>query len=448
MDFEFNRLTPLRSQLKEGREKRNRRVLLWGGIVCVLSLPIYIFLHPSKPPPSSPPSVEPVRQMTEDTEVQIIEGRVEEKGTLFKSLSEKKVPIQWIDLIVSKLKPFLNFRKSKGGTYRLVSNGKGDLVKFIYETGPTEVYEINKGVDGYTAQKTAIPVDTVVAKVSGEIRSSLFEAMEAAGEQDLLTISFAEVLAWEVDFYKDVREGDRFKIVVEKIYKGKEFVRYGLIHAVEYQGREKDVKGIRYQDDYYDEKGTSLRKAFLKSPLRFNRISSRFSAARRHPILGGLRPHLGTDYAAPLGTPVWAVGDGEIVACSRNGGYGNQVVLRHMNGYMTYYSHLSHFGPGIRAGVRVKQKQIVGYVGSTGLSTGPHLDYRLTKNGRFTNPLKESFPAGIPIAKKEWEVFQKVRDDLLNRLQGDASDQSLRTPTPSEKGERKTDGRAAGGTVE
>ena len=444
MNFECKRLSRLRSQLKEGRRKRYRGVLLWGGVISVVLIVVYAFLLPSKPPPSPPPPPEPAAKSTEDPEVHVVEGRVEEKGTLFKSLSEKKVPIQWIDIVVSNLKPLVNFRKSKGGTYRLVSNEKGELVKFTYETGPTDLYEINKGPDGYTAQKVDVPVETVLVKVAGEIRSSLFEAMDSAGEQDILAVEFAEVLAWEVDFYKDVKERDRFKILVEKIYKGKEFIRYGLIHAVEYQGAEKAIKGIRYQDDFYDEKGNSLKKAFLKAPLRFNRISSRFSLARKHPILGGLRPHLGTDYAAPMGTPVWAVGDGMVVSSGWNGGYGNQVVLRHANGYTTYYGHLSRLGPGIRAGGRVKQKQIVGYVGSTGLSTGPHLDYRLAKDGKFRNPLKESSPAGAPIAKKEWEAFQKVRDDRVNRLEGDVSAHSLSDPLPSEKEGGKTGGTTAG----
>ena len=437
MNFEFNRLQRLRSRLKEGRKKSVRWKLLWVGIVLILFVPVYSLLLPSKSTPPSPSPTESFEQTTKDIELQVIEGKVEEKGTLFKSMSEKKIPIQWIDLVVSKLKHYVNFKKIKGGVYRLITNVKGELVKFIYEAGPTEIYEIEKGAEGYTTQRIDVPVETVLVKVVGEIRSSLFEAMDAAGEQDLLTIAFAEILAWEVDFYKDVREGDRFKVLVDKIYKGKEFVRYGLIQAVEYQGAEKEIKGIRYQGDYYDEKGNSLKKAFLKAPLRFNRISSRFSQARRHPILGGLRPHLGTDYAAPPGTPVWGVGDGVVVSCRRNGGYGNQVVVRHMNGYTTYYSHLSHYGPGIRAGGRVKQKQIVGYVGSTGLSTGPHLDYRLAKDGRFRNPLKENFPKGIPIGKGKWEPFQKTRDEMLNWLQGEVRYQQYQSPLSSERGTDK-----------
>jgi murein DD-endopeptidase MepM/ murein hydrolase activator NlpD len=244
--------------------------------------------------------------------------------------------------------------------------------------------------------------------------------MDAAGEQDPLTIALAEILAWEVDFYKDVREGDRFKVVVEKIYKGDQFVGYGAIHGVEYQRGEKIIRGIRYKDGYYNEKGVSLRKAFLKAPLRFNRISSKFSRARLHPILGGLRPHLGVDYAAPPGTPIWAVADGTVAFCGWGDGFGNQVILRHKNGYMTYYGHLSSFGHGVRKGVKVRQKQIIGYVGSTGLSTGPHLDFRVSKDGRFRNPLKETYPAGLAIEKRESEAFHQRKDQMLVWLQGES----------------------------
>jgi murein DD-endopeptidase MepM/ murein hydrolase activator NlpD len=237
--------------------------------------------------------------------------------------------------------------------------------------------------------------------------------MDAIGEQDQLVIYFAEILASEIDFYKDVKEGDRFQVVVEKVFKGKEFIKYGLIHALEYRRGEKVIRGIHFQGNYYNEKGISLRKAFLKAPLRFNRISSKFSRARRHPILGGILPHFGVDYAAPQGTLVWAVADGTIVSCGWGEGFGKQVILRHPNGYMTYYGHLSNFGPGIRSGRRVKQKQIIGYVGTTGLSTGPHLDYRLAKDGRFRNPLKEVFPTGLPIEKGKMEAFQKRRDEMV-----------------------------------
>jgi murein DD-endopeptidase MepM/ murein hydrolase activator NlpD len=302
------------------------------------------------------------------------------------------------------------------------------LVKFVYEESPTEVYEIEKDAQGYKVQKKEIPLETYLVKAIGEIRSSLFEAMDGAGEQDPLTISFAEIFAWEIDFYKDVKEGDRFKIIVEKLYKGNQFIQYGTIHAVEYQSGNGRLRGIEYQGQYYHEDGTSLTRAFLKTPLRFNRISSRFSRARRHPILGGILPHYGVDYAAPPGTPIWAVADGLVIACGWSGGFGKQVVLRHMNGYTTYYGHLSRYSSGIRSGARVKQKQIIGYVGSTGLSTGPHLDYRLAKDGRFKNPLKESFPSGLPIGKGERETFEKRRDEVMAWLEGEAPFQQMPSP--------------------
>lgn len=420
-----SRITYYKSRKEEDWKRRRRWAIFSGTLLVALLLVAYFFIFSSKPlPPSteligrvSPPMEE---SQSQESQYQVIEGRVKERSTLFKSLVEKNIPLQWIDLVISKLKPYVNFKKIKAGTYRFISDVKGGLVKFIFEVGPTEVYEIEKDSQGYTTQRKEILLETYLVKVVGGIHSSLFEAMEAIGEGDQLVIAFAEILAWEIDFYKDVREGDWFKVVVEKVYKGNQFIQYGPIHAVEYQRGEKRIRGIGYQGDYYNENGVSLRKAFLKAPLRFTRISSKFSRARRHPILGGVRPHFGVDYAAPTGTPIWAVANGTVLSCGWNGGYGKQVALRHPNAYMTYYGHLSNYGPGIRKGAQVKQKQIIGYVGSTGLSTGPHLDYRLVKDGRLRNPLKESFPAGLPIKKEEMERFQKRKDDMIASLQGEA----------------------------
>jgi murein DD-endopeptidase MepM/ murein hydrolase activator NlpD len=418
-NLEFKKLNRFKWRPFEARRKRKKWVLLLGSFLVGLSLLIYFIVLPPTPPPPPAAPPEPHPPITQEPQLHTIEGDLKERSTLFRSLSEKNIPLRWIDLIISKLKPYVNFKKIKGGTYRLITNVEGELVKFIYEASPTEIYEIEKDSEGYIAQRKKIALETRLAKVVGEIHSSLFEAMDAVGEQDPLTIAFAEILAWEIDFYKDVREGDRFKVVVEKIYKGDQFIQYGAIHALEYQRGEKIIRGIRYTEGYYNEKGISLRKAFLKVPLRFNRISSKFSQARKHPILGGLRPHLGVDYAAPPGTPIWAVADGTVNSCGWNSGFGNQVIIRHMNGYITCYGHLSRFGSGIRKGVRVKQQQIIGYVGSTGLSTGPHLDYRLLKDGQFRNPLKETFIPGVPIEKKEMEMFGKVKDEMLAWLEGE-----------------------------
>lgn len=437
-----NRISLLLKERQKG--KRWRRRLALSTVIFLGSLLLIYLL--TFPPQSNSPLLdvtesgdvtESVIPTSKEPEDQVIVGNIKGGSTFFKSLAEKNIPPRWVDLIVSKLKPYVDFKKIKGGSYRLIMDAKGELVRFVYEAGPTEIYEIEKDPQGYAVQKKEVLLETYLVKVVGEIRSSLFEAMDALGEQDQLTISFAEILAWEIDFYKNVKEGDRFKVVVEKVYKGDQFIRYGTIHALEYQSGSSVVRGIEYQGAYYHEDGTSLRRAFLRAPLRFNRISSRFSRARRHPILGGIFPHFGVDYAAPPGAPVWAVADGVVVSREWSGGFGNQVILRHMNGYTTYYGHLSRYGPGIRRGVRVKQMQTIGYVGSTGLSTGPHLDYRLAKDGGFRNPLKETFPTGVPIAKGEMETFQEKRDERMASLQGETPSQQLKFPLPSvQNGER------------
>ncbi|OGP66337.1 MAG: hypothetical protein A2170_06930, partial [Deltaproteobacteria bacterium RBG_13_53_10] len=416
MHFEPKKSDRIRNDLARGKRGRKRWFLVGGIFLVTVGLVAYLTFS-SKQVDLSVEDPAATQSSSEEAPHQAIEGEVEQKSSLFQSLAEKNIPVEWINLIVSKLKPHVDFRKIKGGTYRIITDVKGQLVKFVFEPGPTEIYEIEKDSQGYTAQRKEVPLDFYLTEVEGEIRSSLFEAMEKIGEGDQLVIAFAEILAWEIDFYKDIREGDRFRLVVEKVYKGEQFIQYGTIHGVEYRGKDGSIRGIEYRGEYYDESGASLRKAFLKSPLRFNRISSRFSRARKHPILGGLRPHLGVDYAAAVGTPIWAVADGTVFSCRWNGGFGKQVVLRHPNGYQTYYGHLSRYGRGIKKGARVKQKQIIGYVGSTGLSTGPHLDYRLVRDGRFKNPLKEIFPAGQPVRRREMDAYQRRRDEVVEWLQ-------------------------------
>jgi murein DD-endopeptidase MepM/ murein hydrolase activator NlpD len=393
---------------KGNKKARRRRLILSGLFLALLFFSLYfLFSRPT------------ANLEQPETQILLTEGTIKGKSTLYQSLLEKNIPIRWIHLIISELKPYVDFNRIKGGTYRFFTDTKGELVKFIFEKSPLEVYKLEKGPQGYVAQRDEVSLGKHLVKVEGEIRSSLFEAMNAIGEQDKLTLSFAEILAWEIDFYQDLKKGDRFKVVVEKIYKGDQFIQYGTIYGLEYRSGERIIRGIFHQKDYYDETGNSLRRTFLKAPLQFNRISSRFSHARRHPILGGTHPHYGVDYAAPTGTPVWAVADGIVISMGWSPGFGKQVILRHANGYKTYYGHLSRYGTGIKVGKRVKQKEIIGYVGSTGLSTGPHLDYRLSKDSRFRNPLKEVFPAGYPLRKEEMGKFYKKRDEVLAWLAND-----------------------------
>ena len=258
-----------------------------------------------------------------------------------------------------------------------------------------------------------------------ERNSSLSAALDDVGENVNLAILMAELFSGEIDFTNDLRRGDHFDVLFEKYYREDVFSDYGEIVAAEFYNDGRTVQAFKFilpGDDeplYYDADGRSLKRLFLRSPFRFEpRVTSRFSYRRLHPILGTHRPHLGVDYGAPTGTQVIAVANGRVVSATTSGGSGNMVRLRHTNGYETYYLHLSRFAKDMHPGSRVVQGQTVGYVGSTGLATGPHLDYRIRKNGAFVNPLIEhrNFPPGDPIPEEHLPAFIEVRDRSLGRL--------------------------------
>jgi len=291
-----------------------------------------------------------------------------------------------------------------------------------YEPSPWLGYAVVSTEGGWTVQRAATRPDVRVEVVSGEVRRSLFEAVESAGESAQLVLDLVDIFSSDFDFTADTRAGDRFRLLVEKRYAADTFVDYGRILVAQYRSDGRTLTGVgveaakgRYT--FYDPAGRSLRKSFLKSPLQFSRITSGFTYARPHPILGGTRPHLAIDYGAPVGTPVWAVADATVKLAGWNGGNGISVTLNHRSGYSTMYNHLSKLGPGVRSGVRVSQRQVIGYVGSTGLSTGPHLDYRIAKNGHFVNPLGEKFIPGQPLDGAEHRRYLKEARALVRRLE-------------------------------
>jgi murein DD-endopeptidase MepM/ murein hydrolase activator NlpD len=324
--------------------------------------------------------------------------------------------------IVHALRSHVDFRRLKpGDDVELHYDPDGAVHKVVYRQSPVEIVEAWREGDAWTAGKRHVPMDHRVATVAGRLEGNLFESIEGLGEQAQLVLDFAEIFAWDFDFAQDSQPGDRFRMLVEKVYTGEQFVRYGRILVAEYEEVGGKVHtGMYFRDGsesgYYTPAGESLRRAFLKSPLEFSRISSRFSYGRRHPILGGVRPHLAVDYAAPLGTPVFAVADGMVESAGWLGGNGNTVTVRHRSSFKTMYNHLSGFAKGVHAGAPVKQRQAIGYVGSTGLSTGPHLDYRVIKDGRFVNPLKQIFLPGKPISTASRQDFVEARDTRLRQL--------------------------------
>lgn len=274
------------------------------------------------------------------------------------------------------------------------------------------------------------------AQAQGSIDGSLFHAGHEAGLADRLIVQLTNIFRWDIDFHRDLRKGDRFAILYEDLYLDDQPYAQGDILAAEIQRGKRVLRAVRFVPDngaarYYSPDGRSMRRPFLRTPVEFTRISSRFSRARKHPILGYTRAHKGVDYAAPTGTPIKATAAGKVRFAGRKGGYGNAIVLAHRNSYSTLYGHLSRIAPGIRAGAPVNQGEIIGYVGSTGLSTGPHLHYELRVNGVHKNPLTIDLPGSPPLPKHQLAAFREATAPLiarLDQLSGDLQTAELRQP--------------------
>ncbi len=251
-----------------------------------------------------------------------------------------------------------------------------------------------------------------LGRISGTLNGSLYESIRKLGQKPELIMKFSDIFVWDINFFCEPQKGDSFFIVFEKIYEREEFVKYGRILAANYKTKYRNIEAFLFSEDgeeaYFDSDGNSLKKMFLKAPLNYTRISSRFTLRRYHPVLHKYRAHLAVDYAAPTGTPVYAAADGYVKYAKWCGGYGKCVCIKHGNGFKTYYGHLSRYGKGIRKGVKVKQRQFIGYVGRTGLATGPHLDFRVESNGRYINPLTIKSPKSLRVKKKNKELFMAL----------------------------------------
>jgi murein DD-endopeptidase MepM/ murein hydrolase activator NlpD len=319
-------------------------------------------------------------------------------------------------------------RLSVGRPFAVGLDPNGLLQVFTYGIDDLRTLRVSRNGEDLEAELLARTYDTRKDVIEAEIRSNLFEAVAEAGERDQLALDLADIFAWDVDFNTEIRRGDSFRVAVEKRYLDGRFAGYGRILAATFRQEERSLQAVFYAgasgQGYYDLDGTPLRKAFLRSPLRFTRISSRFTRSRLHPILKTRRPHLGVDYAAPTGTPVTASADGVCILAGWWGGLGRAVRLRHANGYETIYGHLARLH--VRKGQRVAQGERIGTVGSTGLATGPHLDYRMKLNGRFVDPLKIQIPPAKPVPDAERDAFVAARDHHVALLGGEPRDESDR----------------------
>jgi murein DD-endopeptidase MepM/ murein hydrolase activator NlpD len=391
---------------------------------CLLSAAVLLALGviglavPTREP--APPSVTEAPAGAESTRepVEIVLKRGE---TLESALRRTGVERSEAAAIVAALRGSVNMRRLAPGERLAVRPGAGGKpAEIAYTRSPVERYEIRPD-DGQWAVTVVRPdVDTRVTAIAGEVRDSLFSSMERLGEGPALTARLVNLFEWDFDFAADAMPGDRFRFLVEKRYVDDAFVGYGDVLIAQYSSVERSLlTSVSFSEptgrrEYYDATGRSVKKMFLRAPLDFTRVTSGYSHARFHPVLGGYRPHLAVDYGAPIGTPVRAVADGVVTQAGWNGGYGLSIMLRHARGYETMYNHLSKVD--VRRGERVRQRQVIGRVGSTGLSTGPHLDYRVRKGGVFVNPLGEKFIPGSPVPAHRREAFTVHVDALLERL--------------------------------
>jgi murein DD-endopeptidase MepM/ murein hydrolase activator NlpD len=359
-------------------------------------------------PASSNPGALPIIDMTAkpvaasfpfDT-IDVVVGRNDTLDRIFRRLD-----LSLTDLASIRLLPGIRegLDLLRPGDQITVTHANGDLQGLKRQISLTQTLSVQREAAGFQAEIIENPIESSVVAKRGRITTSLFEAAAAAGISDQTALALANIFGWDIDFVLDIREGDEFSVIYEQVWQDGSLVGDGPIVAAQFVNAGRTFRAVRYQlpdgsTDYFAPDGRSMHKAFLRAPVDFTRISSRFNSRRAHPILNTIRAHKGVDYAAPTGTPVRAAGAGRVQSRGRSGGYGNAIVLEHGGGVTTLYGHLSRFARGVAQGSRVRQGQVIGYVGSTGLATGPHLHYEYRINGAHRNPQTVKLPDATPIA--------------------------------------------------
>ncbi len=398
-------------------------VAVAGAVGRVRTIPVIVASAPATATAAAPepPAIAPVPP----ERVVAVTSRLARNQTLAQALFKLDLDGAQVRAVVDALRGLFPFNHARPGDQVRVERREGapEVQRISYRQGPADEWLVERLPDGtLRGSKRPVELTTEVARVAVTIQSSLYESLQKAGEDPNLAVLAADVLAWDVDFYQDVRGGDRMRMVVEKVIADGKLVRYGEVLAAEYDGSATGRKRLfRYTDpdgatSYFDDEGQSARRGFLKSPLKYANVTSRFGN-RVHPVLGYQKAHEGVDYGAPTGTPVWAVGDGRVEQSGWNGGCGKSVILRHRNGYETVYCHLS--AVAVSSGKPVSQKQIIGYVGATGLATGPHLHYAVKRGGAYMNPLQLKVPREAPIPERWMADYREKISPLRAKLEGD-----------------------------
>ena len=354
--------------------------------------------------------------------LKVFEGVVKKNETLTDILLPHNISYKTISEIATIAKEKFNVRKiNSGKKYKIFS--KIDSLEtvhyFVYESNPINFAIIDFTDSIITIRNGEKEIELRKREATGVITNSLYMTLKNQKISDLLALKMAEVYAWQIDFYR-VQDGDNFKVIFDEKFIDGKFVGVGEIKSAYFQHRKNDFYAFFYEQngngEYFDEEGNSLRKAFLKSPLKFGRMTSSYSKRRFHPVLHRFKAHLGTDYAAPTGTPIHATGDGVVIEAKYKRSNGNYVKIRHNGTFMTQYLHMSRIAKGIRSGVAVKQDQVIGYVGMTGLATGPHVCYRFWKNGEQVNHRVQKVKSSNPITKKNLPQYKVYVDSVKSIL--------------------------------
>lgn len=430
----------------------SQKVGLFGGLIsCVLAISVYSLYPVSESkqiqisPTHTKVRVTRSETLNIDAHNHLARAEQEAKAVTAKVEQVKQEPIPWQTIKVKKgenlsiifdrlgLSPTVLFQiMSLGEQTRLLKElMPGDSLNFLinekklqilrFEANLTTTLEVVKQEKGFSSNVIVSELDLRTNESHGSIDSSLFISGQKAGLSDNLIMQLVSIFGWDIDFALDIRKGDQFSVIYEEKFKDNVKVDEGTILAAEFINRNQSYRALRYisadgDTSYFDEEGVSMRKAFLRTPLKFSRISSGFNLRRKHPVLNRIRAHKGVDYAAPTGTPIKATGDGTVLLAGRKGGYGNTVILKHGGTRTTLYAHMSSFSKNIKKGKRVKQGQIVGYVGKSGLATGPHLHYEFRVNGVHRNPLTVKLPKASSVPAEQMADFKQQTATILAQL--------------------------------
>lgn len=379
--------------------------------------------------PAATPAPEPPALYIAPDGVLTARGVIRSGGSLARALGSQGIPAAAIHTITHEMRDVIDFRASRAGDqWSIVHDVERGVLEFDYATSDLSTYHLERTPSGeYVASRREPQLEKRTARIAGVVSTSLYDAIRDLGESPQLASDFAELFAWDVDFQRNVQPGDRFAILYERLYRTPpggtaQYMGPGLTLAARYEGQTGEHEVLYFETGkarggYYRSDGSSLERQFLVAPVKYSRIASRYNPSRFHPILKIRRPHLGIDYAAPRGTSIFAVADGQVIYRGWSSGYGKLVKIRHSNGFISYYAHMSRYADTVQLGDYVHQKQVIGYVGATGLATGPHVCFRIkNKQGRFVNPATLRTPAGDPIPADRMPEFELAREALFSQL--------------------------------